>query len=188
MPTEPRPTPSGEQQYATASPSNALGVSVPASALAGSTNEPGPPMYLPLVTKTRLLEGILVGVAMATLAGVGWWAVTALTKTQFVYGALAVGLVIGQAVLIGARKGGSGPGLVAGLACFTSLAVAEYFIQRSLAIQSLGADLPLWQGFSTAFEVVRSSLQAEPITGAFWAAAIVAAALSAGSARRRPIL
>ena len=145
-------------------------------------------MYLPLVTKTRLLDGALVGVAMAALAGVGWWAVVALTKTQFVYGALVVGVVVGQAVLIGARKGGSGPAVVAGLACLTSLAVAEYFIQRSLAIQSLEADLPLWQGFATAFDVVRSSLQAEPLTGVFWAIAVLAAAVSAGSPARRPIL
>ncbi len=145
-------------------------------------------MYLPLVTKTRLLEGTLVGVAMAVLAGVGWWAIVALTKTPFAFGALVVGIVVGQAVLIGARKGGPGPALVAGLACLTSLAVAEYFIQRSLSIESLGADLPLWQGFSTAFDVVRSSLQAEPMTGAFWAVAVLAAAVNAISPARRPIL
>lgn len=188
MESEPRPTPSGEQQHATSSPSDGLGASVPASALASSTAAPDPPTYLPLVTATRLLDGIVVGMAMATIAGVAWWAAVAFTQFRFAYGAVVVGFVVGQGVLIGARKGGTLPAIVAGLACLTALAVAEYFIQRSLTIDTFHAELPLWQGLSTAVDVVRSSLEAEPITGIFWGMAVIAAMISAGSRTRRPIL
>jgi len=141
-----------------------------------------------LVTRTRPLEAILLGVAAATIAGIAWWAAVATTKQQFVYGAVVVGILVGQAVLIGARKGGAGPAAIAIVASLAALVVAEYFIQRSLAIDNFHADLPLWMGFSTAREVVQEAVKEHPLTAVFWGISAVLAAVSAGSSTRRPIV
>lgn len=138
-------------------------------------------------TRRRIGDGLLVGMAAATLAGVVWWAVVAGTERQFFYGAVLVGILVGQGVLLGVRRGGIGPAVVAGVATLAALVVAEYFIQRSLAI-SQGADVPLWMGFSTARDVVRDSLDSEPLSGLFWLLAAGAAAVTAGSTSRRPIV
>lgn len=137
--------------------------------------------------RTRMGEGLLVGLAAAAVAGAIWWAVVANTERQFGYGAILVGALVGQGVRLGARRGGIGPGLVAGLATLAALVVAEYFIQRSLVI-SQGGDIPLWLGFTTARDIVRESLDSEPLSGLFWLLAACAAAVTAGSTTRRPIL
>ncbi|QXC63072.1 hypothetical protein KSP35_09980 [Aquihabitans sp. G128] len=141
-----------------------------------------------LVTRTRVPDALLLGIAAAAIAGVAWWAVVATTKTTFTYGAIAVGILVGQAVLIGARKGGVVPALIAVAASLTALVVAEYFIQRTVAINDFNANVPLWLGFSTAKDIVREAVEDEPLTAVFWGVAAVAAALSAGSRTRRPIL
>ncbi len=186
-PAGPLPGPPSSSMLPPLLSSAPLGATVPGSVIPGRAPV-GPAARPTLITRTRLPEGILVGAAMAALSGVAWWAVVTLTGTELAYGAIALGVVIGQAVLIGARKGGAGPALVAGLACLASLAVAEYFIQRSLTISNFGVDLPLWTGLSTAKDVVWDSLRGEPITGAFWAVGIIAAMASAGAATRRPVI
>lgn len=145
----------------------------------------GPPR---LVVKTRLAEGVLVGVASAALAGALWWGVTATIERTFVYGAILVGVLVGQGVLLGARRGGPLPAVVAGTATLVALVVAEYFIQRSLAIDQLGVELPLWQGFSMAREVVSTTVEDDPVTGLFWLVAAVAAVVTTASPERRPVL
>lgn len=149
---------------------------------------PGPGAFAPMVTRLRLPEGVIVGAAAAALAGAAWWASVAFTERQFVYAAIVVGLVIGQGVLIGARKGGPIPALVAVVLTLVALVVAEYFIQRSLAISNAGVDLDLWLGVSTARDVVQTSVEEEPLTGLFWLLAAGAAALGAGRAGRRPVI
>lgn len=152
------------------------------------TAPPGPITFAPMVTKLRLPEGLLVGLAAGALGGLGWWASVAFTERQFTYAAIIVGLLVGQGVLIGARKGGVLPGVVAAAITVVALAVAEYFIQRSLAISTLGADVPLWLGFSTAKDVVQTSIDDDPVTGLFWLLAAGAAALGAGRAGQRPVI
>ncbi|MCU1499939.1 MAG: hypothetical protein JWM47_3892 [Acidimicrobiales bacterium] len=161
-----------------------------AGAMPGWPNVAGQPSsaFAPMITRTRVIDGLLLGLAAATLAGVAWWAVISTTKAQFPYAAIAVGVLVGQAVLIGARRGGIFPALVATVASVVALVVAEYFIQRSLAIAELGVDLPLWLGLSSATDIVRGTVEEDPLTGGFWAVAAIVAALSAGSRNRRPLL
>lgn len=142
----------------------------------------------PLITRTRVIDGLLLGLAAAFVGGLAWWAVISTTKVQFPYAAIVVGAVVGQAVLIGARKGGTLPAVVAAVASAGALVVAEYFIQRSIAISELGLELPLWMGLSSAWEIVRSTVVDDPLTGVFWAVAAVAAGVSAGSHHRRPLI
>lgn len=145
------------------------------------------PAGAPPAGRTRLADGVLVGVAAAAVAGVLWWASVAFTERQFVYGAIIVGLIVGQGVLLGARRGGVAPALVAGIATLAALVVAEYFIQRSLAVSQADVDVPLWMGFQTAKTVVREGVKEEPATGLFWLLAVGAAVLTTASKDRRPV-
>lgn len=141
-----------------------------------------------LVVRQRIGEGLVVGVAAAALAGLGWWASVFYTERLFPYVAIVVGILIGQGVLIGARKGGALPAVLAGLLTLTALLAAQYFIERSLAIANFGADVPLWLGFDAARQVVTDSFDADRLIGLFWLVSVVAAAISAGSSTRRPVV
>ena len=69
-----------------------------------------------------------------------------------------------------------------------SLVVAEYFIERSLAVAELGLDLPLWQGLSFAREVVTTTVEEEPVTGLLWLVAAGVAVFTTASKDRRAVL
>lgn len=144
-----------------------------------------------LVVKSRLPDGLLTGMAAAAIGGTAWWLVTSLTSSQIPYLAIVVGVLIGQGVLIGARKGGIVQGVTAALLCLVALAVAEYFIQRSLAIheaQKAGGSLaiPLWQGFSFAREVVTEAVKDRTLTPIFWGLGAVVAFVVTFDSKRRP--
>lgn len=135
-----------------------------------------------------MAEGLLVGAAVAAVAGALWWAVVATTQMQFVFGAIAVGLLVGQGVLIGARRAGPIAGLLAAVFTLAALAVSEYFIQRSLAISQSGIDVPLWTDLTFAKDVVHEGIKAEPLTSLFWGIAAIAALATAGLPSRRPVI
>lgn len=162
-----------------ARPSNAWSGAVPTGAQGLLLLAPGPGRYL---------EGALIGVASATLAGVAWWGATTLSGWQFPYFAALLGLVVGNGVLIGTRRGGGIPALLAVPAVLVALAVSQYFIERSLAISDLGADLPLWRGFAFARSLVTERLQGQPTLGLSWIMAAVVALVSTSSPKRRAVL
>jgi hypothetical protein len=136
----------------------------------------------------RWAEGAVVGLAAAGVVAGAWWGVVALTKSQFVLLAVAVGFVVGQAVVIGARRGSLGLGVYAAAITLAALAVAEYFIQRTLAIQEVKADIPLWQGWDFAVDVVRTSLEDQPSSFLFWGIAAVVAGVQAAKSNAKPAL
>jgi hypothetical protein len=130
------------------------------------------------------LLGALTG---AFVAGLVWWGIVATTRTQVTFVAIGVGWVVAQAVLLGCQRRNRLP-LQAIAAVFTlaSLAASEYFIQRTLAIKELGDSLgtiriPLWDGFGTAVDIVRESLEEDPLTGLFWIVAVIAAVVVTGT-------
>ena len=136
----------------------------------------------------RLADGLLVGVASGVVAGVAWWAVVAFTQRQFVYLSVILGVLVGQGVLIGARRGGIVCGALAAVITLAALAVAQYFIERSLAISQAQVDVPLWSGFSFAKTVVHESINESPLSGVFAVVAAVTAAATAGTPYMRPRL
>ena len=138
-----------------------------------------------VVSETRVADGLLVAAAAATVAGVLWWAIVALTQRQFVYVAILLGTFVGQAGLVGGRRGSIGLGIVAATVTLLSLTATQYFISRSLAIAELGLDVPLWDGTSTFVDVTRASLEEDPITGLFVVGAAVIAGVVAGTPGRR---
>lgn len=147
------------------------------------------PGQLAMVVRTRPTDAILVGLGAAALAGLAWWAVVATTERLFVYGAVLVGVIVGQGVLLGDRKGGVVPGLLAPVFTLAALAVAQYFISRSLAISTEGAgDVPLWLGFSTAVDIVRASIDDDKFIVLFWLVSAAVAMVIAAVPSRRPVL
>ena len=132
----------------------------------------------PVLRRTNWFDAVLFAVASSTVAGTLWWAVVAFTKTQFVYGALAVGAFVGFATALGARRTGVGTAILAGVCTLAGLVVAEYFIQRTLAIDDGLRGIPLWDGFGFARDVVKAGLEDNGATALFWGLAVVAAAFT----------
>lgn len=171
-------------------PAPATGASVanaarPSNAWSGAVPTGTQGLLLLAPAPGRYLEGALVGVASATLAGLAWWGATALSGVQFPYLAALLGLVVGNGVLIGTRRGGGVPAVVAVVAVLLALVVAQYFIERSLAVDNLGADLPLWRDLAFARTVVVERVKSQPITGLSWLMAAVVAVVSTSSPKRR---
>ncbi len=127
------------------------------------------------------------GIAGAFVAGLVWWGIVATTRTQITFVAIGVGWVVAQAVLICCQRRNRLPlQAIAGTFTLLSLAASEYFIQRTLFIKEYGDrfdgfEVPLWDGFGNAREIVQGALEEDPLTGLFWVAAIVTAVVVAGS-------
>ncbi|MCB0976867.1 MAG: hypothetical protein KDB02_05350 [Acidimicrobiales bacterium] len=133
--------------------------------------------------RTRWPDAVLLAVASATVAGVAWWAVVGHSKTQFVYGAIAVGFVVGAATATGARRVTAGVVFLAAVCTFVALVVSEYFIQRTIAVRE-GIPVPLWQGFGFAKDVVKAGLDENKLTFVFWLLAAGAAGFTAARRSR----
>lgn len=205
VPTAPPPVPAigpAARSSAVAGPTGSTGPgdeppgidSIPAL-LPGSTNRPHPPAPASTieasprsdVTGARVADGVLVGAAAAAVAAALWWLVVVVTETQFPYLALILGLLVGQGVLSGSRRGSGALGALAGILTLFSLSVAQYFISRSLAITQLGADAPLWNGTGAAVDVVRSAYQDDLLTLVFVLLATAGAAVTAGRPTARAL-
>lgn len=113
-----------------------------------------------VVRRLRTGDALLVGLAAAGLAGLVWWALGGLVELAFWhYAAALVGLIVGQGVLVGARKGGAVPAAIAAVLSLAVVLVAVYFIDRTQQIAALTdagrtSDVPLWQGISPFWDVI----------------------------------
>lgn len=146
------------------------------------------------VRETRLADGLLVGLAACGIGGGAMWAIAAFGQLErWHYGALLVGLITGLGVLIGARRGGPLPGLIAAVLSLVAVLVTVYFADRSLQIASLedaglSSDVPLWQGAQAMVDIVRDWIEFDVASAAAWLLAPVAALVVAGwPGRRAPI-
>lgn len=137
----------------------------------------GPAPVRQVASTTRWLDAVLLAVASAAVGATAWWAVVGHSETQFVYGAIAVGFLVGVCTATGARRAGFGPAAIAAVCTLVALVVSEYFIQRTMAVRE-GYDVPLWQGFSVAREVVETSIEEHGVTALFWLLASGAAAFT----------
>lgn len=147
----------------------------------------GPPAGPPIAAtpaRSRLLDGLLLATAAAILAGLAWWGICAALERQIIWAAIAVGAVVGRAMVLGSRRGGLVQGIAAFALTVASLAVAEYFIQRSIAISRFGANVPLWTDFGTAQRVVRSAVDDQPLTAIMWLIAGAVALVTSVSKER----
>lgn len=118
--------------------------------------------------------GILTGALAGALATAVWYAVVVITGWQVGLVAIAVGWLIGQGVMIGAR-GRVSMALVAasGLLALLALAVSEYLILFHFITQLMGTEgASLIQPIDFMVTVVIESLMADPLTLLFWVIAL----------------
>ena len=139
---------------------------------------PAPARPAATAAGTRWADALLLAVAAAFVAGVAWWAVVAFTERQFVYGAIGVGAPVGWATATGARRRRVGPAAIAAGCTLVSLVIAEYFIQRTLAVNDGVTNVPLWDGFGWFRDVVDAGVEEYPLTVVFWVVGAGAAALT----------
>lgn len=123
-----------------------------------------------------ILGGLIAGLIAAVLASAVWYGVVAISQYQVGLVAIAVGFIVGFGVVLGANRRGSMV-LVAISVVLTLLAlvISEYlivahFIGQELAVQGVTIDLVQPPDFIVS--VVTDSLQADPLTLAFWAIAL----------------
>lgn len=148
-----------------------------------------------MAVKTRVFDGILTGTATAFLAAVAWWAIaTTINNTEWWhFGAAIVGLIVGQGVLLGSRRGGLASGIIALVVASLAVLGAAYFIDRTLLINALAdvgrtSDIPLWQGFSHAKDVYQGMWDDDSGKVIGWALGPLLAVLVAGWPGRRPLV
>jgi hypothetical protein len=124
-------------------------------------------------TMSDVLGGVLAGVIAAVLATAIWYGVVATTHFQVGIVAIAVGFIVGQGVVFGARRHTSIV-LVAVSVVLTlvALAVSEYLIVAHFVSQELGFAVDLVQPPDVFFGVIGDSLGADPLTLVFWAIAL----------------
>jgi hypothetical protein len=143
-----------------------------------------------LVVRPRPLDGLLTGVAGAGLAGVAWWALaTQLTWDWWPLLSVLVGLAIGLAVVVGARRGGPAAGAVAFGVGLLTVPVTAYFIARSIDIRDAvdPVSIPLWTDLGGAKDLVKGLAEADKAKAVAWLGAPLVAAVVAGWPGRRPI-
>lgn len=161
----------------------------PDGALAPTTPAPTAPATGPALPE-HLATGLLAGAVAAILASALWYAVVVVTNYQVGLVAIAVGFLVGQAVVLGAGRRGS-PVLVAGSVILTllALAISEYlivvhFVGQEFALDGLTIEVIQPIGFIA--EVVIESISADPLTLAFWAIALFQAFIIPARTMRGP--
>jgi hypothetical protein len=138
------------------------------------------PVLAEPATMGDLAGGVIGGAIGAVLATALWYGVVAITNWQIGLVAIAVGFIVGQAVVFGAGRHPSVM-LVPISVAFTlvSLVVSEYLIARhflGIAAAEMAAETGIPAAefeavFSSPIELLRFSLESEPITLLFWAIA-----------------
>lgn len=153
----------------------------------------------PLAIRTRFFDGVLTGLGASVIAGLVWWGVSVAIATSapdfelWHLGSVLVGLIVGQGVLTGARRGGVVAGLLALVFSVLTVLVTVYFIDRSLMIIGLTdagrtTDVPLWQGFGAVTDLYQAWWDFDPTRPAMWLLAPVIAVAIAGWPGRRPVV
>jgi hypothetical protein len=183
---------------ATAAPSSALGSSSVMAAPEAATTfasgipiaEVAAPAPAEPATMGDVAGGVIGGAIGAVLATALWYGVVTVTHWQIGFVAVAVGFVVAQGVVFGAGRHPSIL-LVPVSVAFTLIAllVSEYFIARFLLNEGLAEFLsligtPELEGIDLTYaelqaeiqamspiDIVRSSLESDPLTLLFWAIA-----------------
>lgn len=151
---------------------------------------PGPTAEL----RPSLGKGALFGLLAAMAGGVVWFLLVVGTKRHILYGAIALGLLIGWAVVKGSQRSGPTPALIAALIAAATVIVSYYYIDRALFIRDAASvdgalDLPLFPTWTEFKAVLKAGFEAEGSQYLFSIVAVAAAAFlgfSGGSRRVRP--
>jgi hypothetical protein len=127
-------------------------------------------------TATNVVAGFLGGLVAAVLATAVWYGVVAATQYQIGLVAIAVGFIVGYGVVLGANRRGSVVLLpISVILTLLALVASEYLIVAHFVGQELAAEgvtIDVLQPPDFIVSVVTDSLQADPLTLAFWAIAL----------------
>ena len=131
----------------------------------------------------NLLRGAGFGVVAAALVGGGWFLASVGTESQLIYLTVALGIGVGYAVSVGARRGGMLEAFVAAGIAAASGVVWFYFVSRSNLIRHgyirLAGDdpqIPLRPSWSLVRDVLRASVKSNLSAYLYLVATIAAAA------------
>jgi hypothetical protein len=181
----------GAREVVAASESNPLGA-VPSgggAAAAGAMSMAGvgpvligdaPPAGRPApsvpATGSDLAGGLLAGIVAAVVASALWYGVVVVTNYQVGIVAIAVGFIVGQGVVLGARRRGN-VALVAisVVLTFLALAISEYLVVMHFFEQEFlvpGESLDRIQPIGLVVEIITESLKSDPLTLLFWGIAL----------------
>ena len=125
---------------------------------------------------TNIIGGFVGGLVAAVLATAVWYGVVANTQYQVGLVAIAVGFIVGYGVVLGANRRGSVVLVpISVILTLLALVISEYLIVAHFVSQEFAAEgltLELMQPPDFVISVVIDSLQADPLTLAFWAIAL----------------
>jgi len=132
----------------------------------------------------NMVNALLYGLGAGVIAGGIWFAIVMVTQRELGVVAVAVGWLVGQAVVLGSgRKRGLRLQLLSVLIALATMAGAEYFILREAVVAYLGeqvgatqaATLPVFMPLDLAFDLMTSAIQDDPLELVFWGIALYAA-------------
>jgi hypothetical protein len=125
---------------------------------------------------TNIIGGFVGGLVAAVLATAVWYGVVANTQYQIGLVAIAVGFIVGYGVVLGANRRGSVVLVpISVILTLLALVISEYLIVAHFVGQAMaeeGLTIELLQAPDVVISVVMESLQADPLTLAFWAIAL----------------
>jgi hypothetical protein len=124
----------------------------------------------------NILGGFVGGLIAAVLGTAVWYGVVAATQYQVGLVAIAVGFIVGYGIVLGANRRGSVVLVpISVILTLLALVISEYLIVAHFVGQELAAEgvaIELLQPPDFVISVVIDSLQADPLTLAFWAIAL----------------
>ena len=151
----------------------------PWQADAGSTPIPQhAPVYR---SQTNLGLGILFGLVAAVVGGAIWYGIVIATDRQFVYLAIGYGVLVGAAVVMGAKRANPGTAAVAAVIALVGIVMAYYFIYRHAVIEQLAdldasaIEVPLFGDVTQVKDFVKFSFEEQKSQYLFTIASVVAA-------------
>jgi hypothetical protein len=122
----------------------------------------------------NLVGGVVGGVIAAGVAAGVWYAIVTITEFQVGLVAVAVGWIVGQGVVLGARGRGSILFIpVSVVLTLLALATSEYLIVHHYVSQEF-VDVP-FPSLELAIDFVTISIEEDPITLLFWGIALIPA-------------
>ena len=164
-----------------------VGMEAPAGITMCASCAPAAVLPVEAAGNQNVAAGAAVGFIAAVAVATVWFAVVSATQYQIPLIALAVGWIIGQAVVMGGRtRGGKLQGIAVGLTLLSMVAseylIAIHFHNIWAAAEGLGP--ASWiRPVTDMIAIVGESLAADPFTLLFWLLALAMAFRVAGLPR-----
>ena len=125
----------------------------------------------------NLIGALLAGLVAAVVAAAAWFGVVVLTKYLIAYAAIAVGMVVGAAVVVGSGgKRGRSLQVMSVLIALTAVGFTEYLVARYGGIQVHGPEgYPLLVGPGRMLEMIVDGIEQDYLTLLFWGVCLLVA-------------